>query len=161
MPLAGCCALPLVHLLLEPQDENQAPGDELLDLVEKRRRRIGHRRCLRASRRPLPDILTLFPYDPTPEGQGAWRHALPGWTVQLTTVPLRPVARGEQAAQSSRIENYLGFPAGISGAETSIYISPRCCPPPGTLLWIAGRPRMGACDLSRCCPPRCSRSTPR
>ncbi|MCW2761246.1 MAG: Thioredoxin reductase [Marmoricola sp.] len=35
----------------------------------------------------------------------------------LTTVVLDAVATGGQAATSSRIENYLGFPAGISGGE--------------------------------------------
>ncbi|MFD2353758.1 NAD(P)/FAD-dependent oxidoreductase [Nonomuraea ferruginea] len=35
----------------------------------------------------------------------------------LTTVVLDAVAAGGQAGTSSRIENYLGFPTGISGAE--------------------------------------------
>ncbi|GIH97839.1 FAD-dependent oxidoreductase [Planobispora siamensis] len=35
----------------------------------------------------------------------------------LTTVVLDAVATGGQASTSSRIENYLGFPSGISGAE--------------------------------------------
>jgi thioredoxin reductase (NADPH) len=35
----------------------------------------------------------------------------------LTTVALDGVATGGQASTSSRIENYLGFPSGISGAE--------------------------------------------
>src|SRR5262249_15165840 len=35
----------------------------------------------------------------------------------LSTVALDAVAVGGQAATSARIENYLGFPAGISGAE--------------------------------------------
>jgi thioredoxin reductase (NADPH) len=35
----------------------------------------------------------------------------------LTTLTLDAIATGGQAATSSRIENYLGFPAGISGAE--------------------------------------------
>ena len=35
----------------------------------------------------------------------------------LSTVVLDSVSTGGQAATSSRIENYLGFPAGISGAE--------------------------------------------
>jgi thioredoxin reductase (NADPH) len=35
----------------------------------------------------------------------------------LTTVVLDAVAAGGQAGTSSRIENYLGFPSGISGAE--------------------------------------------
>jgi thioredoxin reductase (NADPH) len=35
----------------------------------------------------------------------------------LTTVALEGLATGGQAGTSSRIENYLGFPAGISGSE--------------------------------------------
>jgi thioredoxin reductase (NADPH) len=35
----------------------------------------------------------------------------------LSTIVVDAVATGGQAATSSRIENYLGFPAGISGAE--------------------------------------------
>ncbi|MDT7753865.1 MAG: thioredoxin reductase [Pseudonocardiales bacterium] len=40
-----------------------------------------------------------------------------GASEGLHTVVLDAVAAGGQAATSSRIENYLGFPAGISGAE--------------------------------------------
>ncbi|MCG5218120.1 NAD(P)-binding protein [Streptosporangium soli] len=35
----------------------------------------------------------------------------------LTTVVLDAVAAGGQAGTSSRIDNYLGFPTGVSGAE--------------------------------------------
>jgi thioredoxin reductase (NADPH) len=40
-----------------------------------------------------------------------------GASEGLDTVALDAVATGGQAGTSSRIENYLGFPAGISGAE--------------------------------------------
>ncbi|HEY2762943.1 MAG TPA: FAD-dependent oxidoreductase [Pseudonocardiaceae bacterium] len=40
-----------------------------------------------------------------------------GASEGLSTVALESVAVGGQAAMSSRIENYLGFPAGISGGE--------------------------------------------
>jgi thioredoxin reductase (NADPH) len=40
-----------------------------------------------------------------------------GASEGLTTVVLDAVGPGGQAAASSRIENYLGFPSGISGAE--------------------------------------------
>lgn len=40
-----------------------------------------------------------------------------GASEGLDTVTLDAVATGGQAATSSRIENYLGFPGGISGAE--------------------------------------------
>jgi thioredoxin reductase (NADPH) len=40
-----------------------------------------------------------------------------GASEGLDTISLDSVATGGQAATSSRIENYLGFPSGISGAE--------------------------------------------
>ena len=40
-----------------------------------------------------------------------------GASEGLTTITLDAVATGGQAGTSSRIENYLGFPSGISGAE--------------------------------------------
>jgi thioredoxin reductase (NADPH) len=40
-----------------------------------------------------------------------------GASEGLTTVVVDCIAVGGQAATSSRIENYLGFPAGVSGAE--------------------------------------------
>jgi thioredoxin reductase (NADPH) len=45
------------------------------------------------------------------------RLSVYGASEGLTTIALDAVAVGGQAATSSRIENYLGFPAGISGAE--------------------------------------------
>lgn len=50
-------------------------------------------------------------------GQASWIRSSGGRCQGLTTVALDAVALGGQAATSSRIENYLGFPAGISGAE--------------------------------------------
>ena len=43
--------------------------------------------------------------------------AVYGASEGLATVVLEAVATGGQAGTSPRIENYLGFPAGISGAE--------------------------------------------
>jgi thioredoxin reductase (NADPH) len=40
-----------------------------------------------------------------------------GASEGLTTITLDAIATGGQAATASRIENYLGFPAGITGAE--------------------------------------------
>src|SRR6202035_718361 len=40
-----------------------------------------------------------------------------GASEGLSTVVVETLATGGQAGTSSRIENYLGFPAGISGAE--------------------------------------------
>jgi thioredoxin reductase (NADPH) len=50
-------------------------------------------------------------------GPGGLAAAVYGASEGLRTVALDAVATGGQAATSSRIENYLGFPAGVSGAE--------------------------------------------
>ncbi|MGH3629565.1 MAG: FAD-dependent oxidoreductase [Sciscionella sp.] len=50
-------------------------------------------------------------------GPAGLAAAVYGASEGLTTVALEAVAVGGQASLSSRIENYLGFPAGISGGE--------------------------------------------
>jgi thioredoxin reductase (NADPH) len=50
-------------------------------------------------------------------GPSGLAAAVYGASEGLSTVVLDAVATGGQAGTSSRIENYLGFPAGISGAE--------------------------------------------
>ncbi|MCW2631771.1 MAG: cyclic nucleotide-binding protein [Pseudonocardia sp.] len=50
-------------------------------------------------------------------GPAGLAAAVYGASEGLVTIALDNVATGGQAATSSRIENYLGFPAGISGAE--------------------------------------------
>jgi thioredoxin reductase (NADPH) len=50
-------------------------------------------------------------------GPAGLAAAVYGASEGLTACALDAVATGGQAATSSRIENYLGFPAGISGAE--------------------------------------------
>ncbi|MDX6206875.1 MAG: thioredoxin reductase [Frankiales bacterium] len=50
-------------------------------------------------------------------GPSGLAAAVYGASEGLDTVVLDAVATGGQAATSSRIENYLGFPAGISGGE--------------------------------------------
>jgi thioredoxin reductase (NADPH) len=49
-----------------------------------------------------------------PAGLGA---AVYGASEGLKTLVIEPAAPGGQAGSSSRIENYLGFPAGLSGAD--------------------------------------------
>src|SRR5216683_311952 len=51
-----------------------------------------------------------------PAGLGA---AVYGASEGLRTVLVERLATGGQAGQSSRIENYLGFPDGVSGAQLS------------------------------------------
>jgi thioredoxin reductase (NADPH) len=50
-------------------------------------------------------------------GPAGLAAAVYGASEGLSTIVLDAVATGGQAGTSSRIENYLGFPAGISGAE--------------------------------------------
>jgi thioredoxin reductase (NADPH) len=50
-------------------------------------------------------------------GPAGLAAAVYGASEGLATVVVESVAAGGQAGTSSRIENYLGFPAGISGAE--------------------------------------------
>jgi thioredoxin reductase (NADPH) len=50
-------------------------------------------------------------------GPAGLAAAVYGASEGLTTMVLDSVATGGQAGTSSRIENYLGFPAGISGSE--------------------------------------------
>jgi thioredoxin reductase (NADPH) len=50
-------------------------------------------------------------------GSAGLAAAVYGASEGLSTVVVEALATGGQAATASRIENYLGFPAGISGAE--------------------------------------------
>jgi thioredoxin reductase (NADPH) len=50
-------------------------------------------------------------------GPGGLGAAVYGATEGLSTILVDSVALGGQASTSSRIENYLGFPAGISGSD--------------------------------------------
>ena len=60
------------------------------------------------------DVYDLLVIGGGPAGLAA---AVYGASEGLSTLLLESVAVGGQAGTSSRIENYLGFPAGISGAE--------------------------------------------
>lgn len=64
-----------------------------------------------ASSHPGCDLLVVG------AGPAGLAAAVSGASEGLTTIVLDAVATGGQAGTSSRIENYLGFPAGISGAE--------------------------------------------
>ncbi|HEY2635884.1 MAG TPA: FAD-dependent oxidoreductase [Solirubrobacteraceae bacterium] len=72
-------------------------------------------RALGLRRRTSPDgLLDLVVVGAGPAGLAA---AVYGASEGLRTVALDAVAAGGQASTSSRIENYLGFPSGISGGE--------------------------------------------
>ena len=66
------------------------------------------------SPKPADDLVDLLVVGAGPAGLAA---AVYGASEGLSTVVWEAVATGGQAGTSTRIENYLGFPAGISGAE--------------------------------------------
>ena len=63
---------------------------------------------------PAKDFYDLIVIGAGPAGLGA---AVYGASEGLRTVLVERTATGGQAGQSSRIENYLGFPDGVSGAQ--------------------------------------------
>jgi thioredoxin reductase (NADPH) len=63
---------------------------------------------------PERDFYDLIVVGGGPAGLGA---AVYGASEGLRTVLIEKVAPGGQAGQSSRIENYLGFPDGVSGSQ--------------------------------------------
>src|SRR5262249_43589296 len=63
---------------------------------------------------PAGDFYDLLVVGGGPAGLGA---AVYGASEGLRTVLVEQLATGGQAGQSSRIENYLGFPDGVSGAQ--------------------------------------------
>ena len=63
---------------------------------------------------PAEDFYDIVVIGAGPAGLGA---AVYGASEGLRTVLVERTATGGQAGQSSRIENYLGFPDGVSGAQ--------------------------------------------
>ncbi|HTT53761.1 MAG TPA: FAD-dependent oxidoreductase [Streptosporangiaceae bacterium] len=66
---------------------------------------------------PAEDFYDLVVIGGGPAGLGA---AVYGASEGLKTVLVERTATGGQAGQSSRIENYLGFPDGVSGAQLTV-----------------------------------------
>jgi len=87
-----------------------APGGEVL--VEPSDQDLAARVGL--STTPAEDFYDLVVIGAGPAGLGA---AVYGASEGLRTVLVERTATGGQAGQSARIENYLGFPDGVSGAQ--------------------------------------------
>ncbi|MCC5580186.1 FAD-dependent oxidoreductase [Microtetraspora sp. AC03309] len=81
-------------------------------LVEPEERELAGRVGL--STTPAADFYDLVVVGGGPAGLGS---AVYGASEGLRTVLVEREATGGQAGQSSRIENYLGFPDGVSGAQ--------------------------------------------
>jgi thioredoxin reductase (NADPH) len=97
------------------QDGNQLPVIITLDhemLVAPSDAELAAKVGLATS--PSADFYDLIVVGGGPAGLGA---AVYGASEGLRTVLLERTATGGQAGQSSRIENYLGFPDGVSGAQ--------------------------------------------
>ena len=100
----GPAELPLVRLPGGPEMRNPSPGQVSRALG------IG----LELARREEVDLLIV---GGGPAGLGA---AVYGASEGLDTLIVEGTALGGQAGTSRRIENYLGFPAGISGSELTL-----------------------------------------
>jgi thioredoxin reductase (NADPH) len=126
--LAARNRLPFTWIDLEEDRSAEALLRELgIDLEETPVLIVGEERVMRNPTNPeLAAALGL----PPPNANGAvWDVAIIGAgpaglaasvyaaSEGLETIVVDAVATGGQAATSSRIENYLGFPAGISGGE--------------------------------------------
>ncbi len=72
-------------------------------------------RCMGLESGATPD--TTYDLIVVGAGPAGLAAAVYGASEGLSTLALEAVATGGQAGHSSKIENYLGFPAGLSGAE--------------------------------------------
>ncbi len=94
---------PQLPLVIFP-DDSYLEAPSLLQIAEK----IG------LSTHPGQTFYDLIIIGGGPAGLGA---AVYGASEGLNTLVIEKVAPGGQAGTSSRIENYLGFPSGLSGAD--------------------------------------------
>ena len=101
--IAGVDGERLPVALLEDGSGARAPDDPRAGRAPRRQRA-----------RPAQDHYDLVVVGGGPAGLAA---AVYGASEGLRTVMVEREAPGGQAGQSSRIENYLGFPAGLSGSD--------------------------------------------
>ena len=100
------------------QQLDQVPGNPVIFLADGRvltsytRAEIAE--AVGAQVRPRLDVYDLVVVGAGPAGLSA---AVYGASEGLSTLVLESTAMGGQAGTSSRIRNFLGFPAGVSGGE--------------------------------------------
>lgn len=110
-----------------PEDRAQWPGTLPIDADLPAIRMLDGKTALRPQPRRVAELLDIATqpaaaeYDTVIVGAGpaGLAAAVYGASEGLRTIVVECHAPGGQAGSSSRIENYLGFPAGISGNELS------------------------------------------
>ena len=126
LPLAQSRALPLARRRRRPRGAQAARG-----APARSRQAAGGALCRRHRRSSIPELELLAGrvglsvqaaqdfYDMVVVGAGpaGLAAAVYGASEGLRTLVIEPDAPGGQAGSSSRIENYLGFPSGITGAD--------------------------------------------
>jgi thioredoxin reductase (NADPH) len=65
----------------------------------------------------MPDLHTIYDVAVVGAGPGGLAAAVYAASEGLSTIVIEGIAPGGQAGTSSKIENYLGFPTGVSGAQ--------------------------------------------
>ncbi len=112
-------------------DADEAEGRAALQSLEVRPDQLPFVTCNRGTRSPRPTVTRLAeclglkrqirtePFDLVIVGAGpaGLAAAVYGASEGLATIVLDRFGPGGQAGTSSRIENYMGFPAGLTGAD--------------------------------------------
>ena len=107
----------LLHDLLSFPALIRSAADGVLSPEEQRRLARPRSERVRDVEWTEADVAMLFDLVVVGAGPAGLAAAVYGASEGLATVTLEAVATGGQAGTSPRIENYLGFPSGISGAE--------------------------------------------
>jgi thioredoxin reductase (NADPH) len=139
--LFGSLGDPEVNVIREFFDKNKVPhtwidadeaeGRAALEKLEVKPDQLPFVSCNRGTRAPRPTVTRLAeclgmkrPIRPEPfdlvivgAGPAGLAAAVYGASEGLETIVLDRFGPGGQAGTSSRIENYMGFPAGITGAD--------------------------------------------